>query len=105
MNGKDSDLTMEMLARGLTRAASGAAKDIDAEQNANILGSFSSFSKRRSASNYLLYLMITLFLLFIRFLPWGSSSSTGAGDSREALLCRVTLDDRPAAPETHLCLG
>ena len=33
MNGKDSDLTMEMLARGLTRAASGAAKDIDAEQN------------------------------------------------------------------------
>ena len=37
MNGKDSDLTMEMLARGLTRAASGAAKDIDAEQNANIL--------------------------------------------------------------------
>ena len=51
------------------------------------------------------YLMIVLFLLFIRFLPWGSSSSTGAGDSREALLCRVTLDDRPAAPETHLCLG
>ena len=36
MNGKDSDLTMEMLARGLTRAASGAAKDIDAEQNVNI---------------------------------------------------------------------
>ena len=33
MNGKDSDLTMEMLARGVTRAASGAAKDIDAEQN------------------------------------------------------------------------
>ena len=29
--------------------------------------------------------MIVLFLLFIRFLPWGSSSSTGAGDSREAL--------------------
>ena len=51
------------------------------------------------------YLMIVLFLLFIRFLPWGSSSSTGAGDSREALLRRVTLDDRPAAPETHLCLG
>ena len=38
MNGKDSDLTMEMLARGLTRAASGAAKDIDAEQNVSILG-------------------------------------------------------------------
>ena len=36
MNGKDSDLTMEMLARGVTRAASGAAKDIDAEQNDNI---------------------------------------------------------------------
>ena len=51
------------------------------------------------------YLMIVLFLLFIRFLPWGSSSSTGAGDSRETLLRRVTLDDRPAAPETHLCLG
>jgi hypothetical protein len=31
MNGKDSDLTMEMLARGVTRAASGAAKDIEAE--------------------------------------------------------------------------
>ena len=52
------------------------------------------------------YLMIVLFLLVIRFLPWGSSSSTGAGDSRETLLRRVTLDDRPAAPETHLiCLG
>lgn len=36
MNGKDSDLTMEMLARGVTRAASGAAKDIDAEQIASI---------------------------------------------------------------------
>ena len=43
MNGKDSDLTMEMLARGLTRAASGAAKDIDAEQNANILWLFLLF--------------------------------------------------------------
>ena len=32
MNGKDSDLTMEMLARGVTRAASGAAKDIEAEE-------------------------------------------------------------------------
>ena len=51
------------------------------------------------------YLMIVLFLLFILFLPCGSSSSTGAGDSRVALLRRVTLDDRPAAPETHLCLG
>ena len=36
MNGKDSDLTMEMLARGLTRAASGAATDIDAEHNVSI---------------------------------------------------------------------
>ena len=35
MNGKDSDLTMEMLARGVTRAASGAAKDIEAEEESD----------------------------------------------------------------------
>ena len=29
-----------------------------------------------------LYLMIVLFLLFIRFLPWGTFSSVGAGNSR-----------------------
>ena len=71
MNGKDSDLTMEMLARGLTRAASGAAKDIDAEQNASILGSFSSFwgsdrsgcadnLKRRIGINLLLNLLLLM---------------------------------------------
>ena len=35
MNGKDSDLTMEMLARGVTRAASGAAKDLEAEEESD----------------------------------------------------------------------
>ena len=93
MNGKDSDLTMEMLARGVTRAASGAAKDIDAEQNDSILGLFLLFLETEIGFKLLLMIVPgTLSPLHPLFLPWGSSSSTGAGDSRETHLSGAPTD-------------